>query len=166
MVLSCASPCVQGVSDPVAAAALAVNVNNQMAAAISNNTARFGGFATLSMHNATEAAQELRRTVKELGFLGALVNDYQQSGPDNGESHIACDASQHLDLDIPLETLIFYDQPEFDVFWQTVTELDVPIYFHPRSNIAQVQTLLFGHAPFLKGPSEEYAVTLANHILG
>lgn len=72
MVLSCANPCVQGVSDPVAAAALAVNVNNQLAATISNNTERFGGFASLSMHNATEAAQELRRTVKELGFLGMM----------------------------------------------------------------------------------------------
>ncbi|KAG5338275.1 2,3-dihydroxybenzoate decarboxylase [Termitomyces sp. T112] len=147
MVISCATPCVQGVSDPVAAAALAVNVNNQMAAAISNDTTRFGGFASLSMHNATEAAQELRRTVNDLGFLGAMLNDYQQSGPDN-------------------TTLLFYDQPEYDVFWQTVTELDVPIYFHPRSNIAQIQTPLFGHAPFLEGPSEEYAVTLANHILG
>ncbi|KAG6861136.1 hypothetical protein C0995_003588 [Termitomyces sp. Mi166 len=147
MVLSCATPCVQGVSDPVAAAALAVNVNDQMAAAISNDTTRFGGFASLSMHNATEAAQELRRAVKELGFLGAMLNDYQQSGPDN-------------------TTLLYYDQPEYDEFWQAVTELDVPIYFHPRSNIDQIQTLLFDHAPFLKGPSEEYAVTLANHILG
>ncbi|KAG6868483.1 hypothetical protein C0993_002248 [Termitomyces sp. T159_Od127] len=118
-----------------------------MAAAIRNDTTRFGGFASLSMHNATEAAQELRRAVNELGFLGAMLNDFQQSGPDN-------------------TTLLYYDQPEYDEFWQAVTELDVPIYFHPRSNIAQVQTLLFDHAPFLKGPSEEYAVTLANHILG
>ncbi|KAG6890864.1 hypothetical protein C0992_012250 [Termitomyces sp. T32_za158] len=147
MVLSCATPCVQGVSDPVAAAALAVNVNNQMAAAIRNDTTRFGGFASLSMHNATEAVQELRRAVNELGLLGAMLNDFQQSGPDN-------------------TTLLYYDQPEYDEFWQAVTELDVPIYFHPRSNIAQVQALLFDHAPFLKGAPEEYAVTLANHILG
>ncbi|KAG6830138.1 hypothetical protein H0H92_002002 [Tricholoma furcatifolium] len=148
-----------GVSDPVAAAALAASVNNQLAAVISNGTDRFGGFAALSMHNATEAAQELTRAVKELGLLdhnqclkrgalaGAMLNDYQQSGADNA-------------------TLLYYDQPEYDVFWQTVTDLDVPIYFHPRSNIAQIQSLLFAHAPFLEGPSEEYAVTLANHILG
>ncbi|KAG6908802.1 hypothetical protein DXG01_003249 [Tephrocybe rancida] len=133
MVLSCATPCVQGVSDPIAAAALAVKVNDQMAAAISNNTARFGGFASLSMHNATEASQELIRAVQKLGLLA---------------------------------TLLFYDQPEYDAFWKTVTDLDVPVYFHPRSNIAQIESLLYTHAPFLKGPSEEYAVTLANHILG
>ncbi|KAF8064254.1 hypothetical protein FPV67DRAFT_1420736, partial [Lyophyllum atratum] len=147
MVLSCATPCIQGISDPTAAAEMAINVNNQLAAAISNNTARFGGFASLSMHNATEAVQELRRAVKELGFQGALLNDYQQSGSDN-------------------TTLLFYDQPEYDVFWQAVTDLDVPVYFHPRPNIAQIEKLLYAHAPFIMGPSEEYAVTLANHILG
>jgi 2,3-dihydroxybenzoate decarboxylase len=84
MVLSCASPCVQGISDPVAAAALATSLNDQLAASISNNTMRFGAFAALAMHNASVAAQELKRAVTELGFLGALLNDYQQSGPDNG----------------------------------------------------------------------------------
>jgi len=85
MILSCASPCIQGISDPKVAAEMAVNVNNQLANQIANDTFRFGGFAALSMHNATEAALELNRTVKELGFFGALVNDYQQSGPNNGE---------------------------------------------------------------------------------
>ncbi len=45
-----------------------------------------GAFAALAMHNASVAAQELNRTVKELGFLGALLNDYQQSGPNDGMS--------------------------------------------------------------------------------
>jgi 2,3-dihydroxybenzoate decarboxylase len=72
MVLSCGSPCVQGISDPWLAADLARKVNDQMAATISNNTARFGGFASLSMHNAAEAAQELHRAVTELGFLGSI----------------------------------------------------------------------------------------------
>lgn len=85
MVLSCASPCIQGISDPTVANAMAINANNQLAAQISNNTLRFGAFAALSMHNASEAAAELKRTVEELGFLGGLVNDYQQSGENNGE---------------------------------------------------------------------------------
>ena len=70
MVISCASPCIQGLSDPVFAAKMAVTFNNKLASTISNNTERFGGFAALSMHNATEAALELQRTVKELGFFG------------------------------------------------------------------------------------------------
>jgi 2,3-dihydroxybenzoate decarboxylase len=71
MVLSCASPCIQGISDPAEAESMAVMVNNILAETISNNTMRFGGFASLSMHNATNAALELKRTVEELGFLGA-----------------------------------------------------------------------------------------------
>lgn len=68
----------QGISDPVAAEAMARSVNDQLAASISNNTIRFGGFASLAMHNATTAAQELKRAVVELGFLGAMINDYRQ----------------------------------------------------------------------------------------
>ncbi|KAL0948262.1 hypothetical protein HGRIS_010858 [Hohenbuehelia grisea] len=147
MVLSCASPCVQGISDPIAAAEMAQTVNNQLAADISNNTARFGAFATLAMHNATEAAQELKRTIQELGFLGALLNDYQQSGPDT-------------------TTLLFYDTPDYDPFWQMVTDLDVPVYLHPRTNIAQIGNLAYAHAPFLRGPAQEFAATLSTHILG
>ncbi|PMD12550.1 hypothetical protein NA56DRAFT_666328 [Hyaloscypha hepaticicola] len=74
-----------------------------------NNTIRFGAFAAFSMHNATAAGVELRRAVTELGFLGALVNDYQQSGADNA-------------------TLLYYDEPQYDAFWSVVQELDVP---HP-----------------------------------
>ena len=67
MVLSCGSPCIQGISDPEVAANLARKVNDQMAIAISNNTARFGGFAALSMHSAE---------VTELGFLGSNIMVY------------------------------------------------------------------------------------------
>ncbi|KAJ7756975.1 amidohydrolase 2 [Mycena metata] len=148
MVISCATPCVQGISDPVAAASMARSINDQLAASIANNTLRFGGFASLAMHNATVAAQELRRTVVELGFLGAMLNDYQQAGPDN-------------------ETFLFYDQPEYDVFWSTVTELDVPVYFHPRLYPAELLTLLYGHAPWLEDlVGQEFAVTLSTHIMG
>ncbi|KIK65009.1 hypothetical protein GYMLUDRAFT_240343 [Collybiopsis luxurians FD-317 M1] len=151
MVLSCTVPCIQGISDPSTAEEMAINVNNQLAAQISqssgqNSTGRFGAFATLSMHNASAAAAELRRTVEDLGFLGALVNDYQQSGANN-------------------DTLLFYDQPEYDVFWNVVTQLDVPVYFHPRLNVAPISTLLYSHSRWLTGARQEYAVTLSNHIL-
>jgi 2,3-dihydroxybenzoate decarboxylase len=73
MVLSCGSPCIQGISDPKVARNLAIKVNDELAATIWNNTSRFGGFASLSMHDAAEAAQELRRAVTELGFLGLII---------------------------------------------------------------------------------------------
>ncbi|SJK96794.1 related to 5-carboxyvanillate decarboxylase [Armillaria ostoyae] len=147
MVLSCVQPCVQGVSDPEIAAAMAVDLNNNLADLISNNTLRFGAFAALAMHNASVAAQELNRTVNELGFLGALLNDYQQSGPND-------------------DTLLYYDQPEYDEFWQMVTDLDVPVYFHPRTNVEPILSLVYGHGFGLEGPAQEFAATLSTHILG
>ncbi|KAE9407415.1 amidohydrolase 2 [Gymnopus androsaceus JB14] len=158
MVLSCVSACIQGISDPATAESMAISVNNQLAAQIYNESAhpnitgRFGAFAALSMHNASAAAVELRRAVQELGFLGALVNDYQQSGNDNGNYGIY--------------TLLYFYQPEYDVFWKTVTELDVPIYFHPRTNVAPISTLFYSQVPWLKTAAQEYAATLSNHVLG
>lgn len=64
------------------------------------------------------------------------------------------------------ETPLYYDQPQYDVFWQTVTELDVPVYLHPQATLPIVASLDFSHAPALLGPVQEYAVTLSTHILG
>lgn len=146
MVLSCATPCIQSMTDPVMAEQMAFQINNQLAQDIANNTLRFGAFAALSMHNASQAALELERTVKELGFLGALLNDFQET-PDNS-------------------TLLYYDQPEYDVFWQMVTDLDVPVYMHPRPNTAEVIQLEFQHAIWLEGSSQSFATTLSTHVLG
>ncbi|KJA22657.1 hypothetical protein HYPSUDRAFT_66874 [Hypholoma sublateritium FD-334 SS-4] len=147
MVLSCSSPCIQGIADPQTAAETAVTVNNRLAAAISNNTERFGGFASLAMHNATVAAAELTRAVKELGFLGVLLNDYQQSGSDG-------------------LTPLYYDQPEYDIFWQTLSDLDVPLYLHPRTDVPPILTFQYSHSPFLIGPAQQFAATLSGHVLG
>ncbi|KAL6405902.1 hypothetical protein AUP68_10786 [Ilyonectria robusta] len=86
MVLSLTSPGIQGISHVRLAEETATRANNDIAASISNNTMRFGAFAALSMHNATQTALELRRCVKNLGFHGALLNDFQQAGADNSKS--------------------------------------------------------------------------------
>ena len=62
--------------------------------------------------------------------------------------------------------LLYYDQPEYDIFWATVQELDVPVYFHPRSPIAQVTALDFAHATWLLGAPHQFAVELSNHVAG
>jgi 2,3-dihydroxybenzoate decarboxylase len=65
-----------------------------------------------------------------------------------------------------IATLLYYDQPEYDVFWQMAEELNVPVYIHPRSNIPQIFSLVFQHAHWLATGVQEYAVTLSTHILG
>lgn len=47
-----------------------------------------------------------------------------------------------------------------------VTDLDVPVYMHPRVGIAELTALQYQHSPFLNGAAQEFAVTLSNHILG
>lgn len=65
------------------------------------------------MHRPDQAAQELHRAVKELGLVGAILNDWQATGEDgNG--------------------ILLYDTPDFDPFWEAVQELKVPVYFHPK----------------------------------
>lgn len=65
-----------------------------------------------------------------------------------------------------IDTLLYYDQPEYDVFWQMATDLNVPIYFHPRVEIPEIAALEYQHAPYLTGASQEFAITLSTHILG
>lgn len=113
MLLSLTSPGPQGQVDPKEAQGLAVRSNNWLAAEARRNPQRFGALAALSMHDAAEAAAELRRAVKELGMFGALLNDFQSCGEDGGGKK-------------------YYDAEEYHVFWETVQELDVPVYMHPR----------------------------------
>ena len=72
-----------------------------MAEQVAKNPKRFAGFCVLSMHDPHQAADELRRSVTKLGLKGAIVNDFQSAGADG-------------------ETMLMYDQPEYDAFWATV----------------------------------------------
>lgn len=99
------------------------------------------------MHNPREAADELRRTVTKYGFKGALVNDTQRAGEDG-------------------EDYVFYDQPEWDIFWETLTELDVPLYLHPRNPTGIVLEKLWKDRSWLIGPPLSFAVGVSLHALG
>lgn len=66
---------------------------------------RFKAFATLPLRSPEAAADELERSVREYGFLGALTN-----------GHIA---KKYL------------DHPDFEPVLARAVALDVPIYLHP-----------------------------------
>jgi hypothetical protein len=81
-------------------------MNDYLAAAIARHPTRFAGFAVLPMQSPDAAPAELVRSVKELGFVGALVN-----GTTEGR---------------------FLDHASYDGLLATAVDLDVPIYIHPH----------------------------------
>jgi 2,3-dihydroxybenzoate decarboxylase len=66
------SPGPQGLANKAEAEKLATRANDYMSEQCKKNPKRFSGFASVSMHDPKQAAQELRRAVKELGLVGAM----------------------------------------------------------------------------------------------
>jgi hypothetical protein len=85
---------------------LASEMNDHLAVAIARHPRRFAGFAVLPMQSPDATVTELVRAVKELGFVGALVN-----GTTEGR---------------------FLDDPVYDGLLAAAVDLDVPIYIHPH----------------------------------
>ncbi|OJJ42359.1 hypothetical protein ASPZODRAFT_76914 [Penicilliopsis zonata CBS 506.65] len=140
-------PGIQGISDKAKAEARATEVNNWIYSQIKDHPDRLGAFACLSMHDPVQAGQELTRCIKELGFHGALVCDVQHAGPDG-------------------ETYLFYDQPEYDVFWKVLCELDVPLYLHPAAPSGVIHEKLYAGRRYLVGPPLSFANGVNLHLLG
>ncbi|WP_123023172.1 amidohydrolase family protein [Mycolicibacterium stellerae] len=80
-------------------------VNDSLAEQISQHPTRFRGFATIPLHDPVAAADEMRRCVNELGFVGTLV-----AGTCGG---------------------LFLDDERFDPVLRAAEEVDLPIYVHP-----------------------------------
>ena len=80
--------------------------NDQLTEAIKRHPQRFAGFATLPMLQPVDASAELERCVKQLGFVGALVDNHAGG--------------------------TFYDGKEFWPVFETAEKLNVPIYLHPN----------------------------------
>jgi 2,3-dihydroxybenzoate decarboxylase len=147
MLLSLTSPGAQGEADPDKAKKMAQVANDYLSGEVEKNPKRFGALAALSMHNAQDAADELRRAVKELGMFGGLVNDFQSKGADAEEK-------------------VYFDTPEYETFWETVQELDVPIYFHPRYAIPQdlATGTKYGDRKHLLGAGVQFHLDLSWHL--
>ena len=91
--------------EPEFSVELCRDVNNEMAEKAAAYPGRFYLFAHLPLGDGNEAAKELERCVKELGFVGAMIS---------GHYH-----------DIPYDDSLY-----FPVF-EKAQELDVPVYLHP-----------------------------------
>lgn len=101
--------------------ALARAYNDALAEACGRHPDRYRGFAHLPMLAPEAAADELERSVKDLGFHGVLVN-----GAVDGR---------------------FLDDPRFEPILARAAALDVPIYLHPGIPSADVRAAYFDGLP-------------------
>ena len=106
-VLSLFQPGIQGEPDTATAARKAKTVNDGLAKRIARHPTRFRGFAAVPMQDPREAADELERAVRELGFKGALINGHTRG--------------------------VYLDDASCLPFWERAAALDVPVYLHPAN---------------------------------
>src|SRR5271165_694301 len=143
-ILSQPGPGIQAIPQIPQAIAGARRSNDYLAEHIAKNPKRLKGFASLPLQDPQAAAQELTRCIKELGFCGALVNGFSQVGEE--------------------DSAVFYDLQQYWPFWETVQQLDVPFYLHPRSPLPKHQPAYEGHA-WLTGSIWGFAAETSIHTL-
>ena len=136
-ILSLSGPGVQIETDTKTAIRLARKANDFLADRIRRNPRRYGGFAHLALQEPTEAAVELERCARQLGFRGAMIN-----GQTNG---------------------LYLDDPRYFGLWERAEALNAPIYIHPGNPIDR-PAMYEGH-PELWGPVWSWGVETANHAL-
>ena len=78
MILSLNAPAVQAIHDRNRANEIARKSNDMLAEWVQRNPGRFRGFAALPLQDVDMACAEMERCVKDLGFVGALVNGFSQ----------------------------------------------------------------------------------------
>lgn len=107
--------------DSATATALARDSNDALAAAVRAHPARFAAFAALNLQDPDSAAKELDRCVRQLHFVGVMVN-----GTTRGA---------------------FLDHSRFHPFWEAAHTLDVPVYLHPAPPPKPVMQSYFSGLP-------------------
>ena len=85
---------------------MAKKVNDKLSEIVRRYPKRFAGLASLAPQNPTEAANELKRAVKELGLKGACINSHTK-----GE---------------------YLDDKKYWPIFEMAEKLGAPIYIHPR----------------------------------
>jgi aminocarboxymuconate-semialdehyde decarboxylase len=113
-ILSLATPFIDYHLDADIAIRAAQVFNDALAAAIASDRARFGGWALLPMQDPQAAAQELRRCVRDYGFLGG---------------HIASNVRG-----------IYLHDERFEPIFRTATDLNIPLFVHPADPLGKDRT--------------------------
>ena len=144
-ILSLTQPGIEEISDPRKAIGLAERVNDYAADKyLVKHPDRFRVFGALPLQDPNAAAKELKRAVKDLGFAGALINGYSNIGGEN--------------------TAQYLDEPQVLPFWRKVSELNVPVYLHPRIPLPNQQRIYQGY-PGILGSAWGFGLETATHAV-
>ncbi|WP_424627836.1 amidohydrolase family protein [Bradyrhizobium sp. SYSU BS000235] len=110
-ILSLATPFIDYHLDAAIAVEAARVFNDALAGAIGSDRKRFGGWAVLPMQNPKAAADELRRCVRDYGFLGG---------------HIASNVRG-----------VYLNDEQFEPIVRAATDLNVPLFVHPADPLGK-----------------------------
>jgi 2,3-dihydroxybenzoate decarboxylase len=136
-VLSLAGPGVQIEPDRAVAIGMARRANDFLAKEIQNRRDRYAGFGHLAVQDASAAADELERCIRDLGFCGVMIN-----GHTNGQ---------------------YLDHPSLAPFWERAAALRAPVYIHPADPVTP-SPVLDGH-PALRRATWEWGFETGSHAL-
>lgn len=102
---------------------LSKEVNDWLGTIVSTYPTRFAGFAMLPTQSPKDAADELERTVSQLGLRGTLINGHTQGR--------------------------YLDDDSFSVILERAEALDAPIYIHPTDPPQAVTDVYYRDYPAL-----------------
>jgi aminocarboxymuconate-semialdehyde decarboxylase len=110
-ILSLATPFIDYHLDAKVAGEAARVFNDALAGVIASDKARFGGWALLPMQDPAAASQELRRCVRDHGFVGG---------------HIASNVRG-----------VYLHDAQFEPIFQAAVDLGVPLFIHPADPLGK-----------------------------
>ena len=110
-ILSLATPFINYHLDPSLAVEMARRFNDAMAETVAENSDRIGAWAFLPMQAPDAAADELRRCVRDFGFIGG---------------HIASNVQG-----------VYLNDARFTPLYKAALDLDVPLFIHPADPLGK-----------------------------
>ncbi len=137
-VISANWPAAQGYIDPDIAVSAAVEYNNAANDIVQAHPNRFRAFAALPLQDPDKAVKELERCVKEMGFVGVMVQGHSN--------------------------LEYLDEPQFDEVWAALEQIDLPLYLHV-GHPEHSQLKSYGNYTEMMGPTWNWASEGTTHAL-
>jgi predicted TIM-barrel fold metal-dependent hydrolase len=118
---------------------IATDANDQMYGAMKAYPGRFQAFAALPTAEVDASVRELDRTIKQLGFVGTMINSHTRGS--------------------------FLDDQKYWPIFERAQELDVPIYLHPSQPHPMLMDSYFKGFEDLARPAWGFMVDASMHFL-